>query len=88
MTEDGDIPTMMQRASWRRNNSYAVMACVRAVDRLHGLAGMRAMLPDSDIQRAWCDIHAVASQVAVVWDIAASNYGRARFDLPIMDPRV
>ena len=88
MTEDGESPTMLQRASWRRNNSYAVMACVRAVDRLHGLAGMRAMQADSHVQRTWRDIHAVASQVAVIWDMAASNYGRARFDLPITDPRV
>lgn len=88
MTANEIVPDMRQRASWRRNNAYAVMACVRAVDRVHGLAGMRAMQPGSHIQRAWRDIHAVANQVAVGWDVAASNYGRARFGLPIKDPRV
>jgi 3-hydroxy-9,10-secoandrosta-1,3,5(10)-triene-9,17-dione monooxygenase len=88
MTEAGDSPSMQQRAAWRRNNSYAVMACVRAVDRVHGLAGMRAMLADNHILRIWHEIHAVANQVAVTWDVAASNYGRARFGMPISDPRV
>ena len=61
--------------------------CVRAVDRLHDLAGMRAMEAGSHIQRAWRDVHAGASQTGIVWDMQASIYGRARFGLPIGDPR-
>ncbi len=88
MTEVGEIPTVLRRTEWRRNNAYAVVLCVRAVDRLYGLSGMRGMAPDSDIQRAWRDIHAAATQVALAWDPAAANYGRARFGMPINDPRV
>ena len=87
MTEAGRYPSQTERASWRRNSSYAALMCVRAVDRLHDLAGMRAMEPGSHIQRAWRDVHAGASQTGIVWDMQASIYGRARFGLPIGDPR-
>ncbi len=87
MTEAGEIPSLLQRVEWRRNNAYAMLMCVRAVDRLFGIAGMRGMLPDSHIQRAWRDIHAASSQVGTAWDPNAAIYGRARFGLPIRDPR-
>ena len=87
MTEDGLFPSQSERAGWRRNCSYAALMCVRAVDRLHDLAGMRAMEAGSHIQRAWRDVHAGASQTGIVWDMQASIYGRARFDLPLGDPR-
>lgn len=87
MTEAGERPSLLQRTVWRRNNAYAVVMCVRAVDRLYSMAGMRGMEPDSDVQRAWRDVHAAASQVAIAWDPQAANYGRARFGLPFNDPR-
>ena len=62
------------------------MLCVRAVDRLHTLSGMRGMDPDDPVQRAWRDVHAAASQVSIAWDPQATNYGRARFGLPFTDP--
>ena len=87
MAAAGERPDLLQRATWRRNNAYAVMICVRAVDRLYSMMGMRGMAPDSDIQRVWRDVHAAASQVAIAWDPQAANYGRARFGLPFPDPR-
>jgi hypothetical protein len=48
---------------------------------------MRAMESGSHIQRAWRDVHAGASQTGIVWDMQAAAYGRARFDLPLGDPR-
>ena len=87
MTEAGEIPTLLQRTGWRRNNAYAVVLSMRATDRLYGLAGMRGMQPSSHVQRCWRDVHAAASQVAINWDTQAINYGRARFGLPFHDPR-
>lgn len=87
MTEAGRFPSQTERASWRRNCSYAALLCVRAVDRIHDLAGMRAMEAGSHIQRAWRDVHAGASQTGIVWDMQAGIYGRARFGLPMGDPR-
>ncbi len=86
-TEASRGADLLRRATWRRNNAYAVVLCVRAVDRLYGLAGMRGMQPDDPVQRAWRDVHAVAAQVSIAWDPQATNYGRARFGLPFTDPR-
>ncbi|MEE8332457.1 MAG: acyl-CoA dehydrogenase family protein, partial [Alphaproteobacteria bacterium] len=88
MTEAETFPDELQRVRWKRNNAYVVLLCVRAVDRLYDLAGMRGMSPESPIQRAWRDVHAVACQVSVAWNAQAANYGRARFGLPIRDPRI
>ena len=88
MTEAGDLPDLLQRVRWKRNNAYVVLLSVRATDRLYDLAGMRALAPDSHVARAWRDVHAVASQVSVSWNAQATNYGRARFGLPIRDPRI
>lgn len=87
MTEAGEKPDLLERVSWWRNNAYVVVLCVRAIDRLYGLAGMRGMLPDSHVQRGWRDAHAAACQVGTAWDPNAAKYGRARFGLPIADPR-
>ena len=88
MTEAGKFPDRLQRVRWKRNNAYVVLLCVRAVDRLYDLAGLRGMSPESHVQRAWRDVHAVACQVSVAWNAQAANYGRARFGLPIGDPRI
>ena len=83
----GRLADLETRTRWRRNNSYAVQLCLRAVDRLYALAGMRAMEPDSPIARIWRDIRAASSQVGTAWDPQATNYGRALFGLPLSDPR-
>jgi hypothetical protein len=41
-----------------------------------------------NFQRAWRDCHAAASQIIVNWDLMATHWGRARFGLPIADPRI
>lgn len=85
--ESGGAPALLERVRWRRNNAYAVQLCVRAVERIFPLAGMRGLNPDDPVQRAWRDVHACAAQVAIAWDPQAANYGRARFGLPFNDPR-
>ena len=87
ITEAGRLADLETRTRWRRNNSYAVQLCLRAVDRLYALAGMRAMEPDSPVARIWRDIRAASSQVGTAWDPQATNYGRALFGLPLSDPR-
>jgi 3-hydroxy-9,10-secoandrosta-1,3,5(10)-triene-9,17-dione monooxygenase len=88
LAEQGAETPVLKRAFWRRNNSYAVVLCVRAVERIFNLAGLRAFAPDSPIQRCWRDVRAASSQVAMAWDTQAGNYGRARFGLPLTDPRI
>ena len=87
IAEAGKLADLETRTRWRRNNSYAVQLCLRAVDRLYALAGMRAMEPASPVARIWRDIRAASSQVGTAWDPQATNYGRALFGLPLSDPR-
>lgn len=87
MTEDGAIPDLVQCTRWRRNNAYAIVMCVRAVERLFVLNGMRGMRADDPVQRAWRDVHAAGCQAGNTWDLNATNYGRARFGLMTGDPR-
>ena len=87
ITEAGLLADLETRTRWRRNNSYAVQLCLRAVDRLYALAGMRAMEPASPVARIWRDIRAASSQVGTAWDPQAINYGKALFGLPLSDPR-
>ncbi|NQU70918.1 MAG: acyl-CoA dehydrogenase family protein [Rhodospirillales bacterium] len=88
MAETGELPSMEQRAGWRRNDAYAVMSCVRAVERLYALAGGRGIAWDNPYQRAWRDIHAGSSQIVVAWDLHATTYGKVKFGLPSPDPRL
>ncbi len=87
MTKRGEAPDLIQRVRWRRNNAYVVLMCLRAVDRLYDMSGMRGVQTTSEVQRGWRDMHAGASQGGITWDAQAGFYGRARFGMPIRDPR-
>jgi 3-hydroxy-9,10-secoandrosta-1,3,5(10)-triene-9,17-dione monooxygenase len=84
----GELPSLQQRARYRRDWSYSVLLAQRAVDRLHPLLGARGLAEGLYIQRAWCDIHAQASHAALSWDIQAQHHGRALLGLPLADPRI
>ena len=88
MAEAGDIPDMVQRVSWRRDDAFAAKSCVAAVERLYALAGGRGIAWDNPFQRAWRDIHAGAAQIVVAWDLNATTYGKVKFGLPAPDPRL
>jgi len=86
--ERSEQPPLEARARWRRNNAYAGQLCLRAVERLHALAGGRGLRRDSLFQLAWRDIHAVVSQILMAWDTQAVNAGRVMLGLPSTDPRL
>tara|TARA_R110002126_G_scaffold20441_26_gene75667 strand:+ start:676 stop:1854 length:1179 start_codon:yes stop_codon:yes gene_type:complete len=88
IAEAGDLPALGDRARWRRNNSFAVQLCVRAVERLNPLIGARGLTPENDFLRMFRDVHAASLQITVSWDIQSVNAGRIRFGLPSLDPRV
>lgn len=87
LTEEGVVPGIETCARWRRNNSYAIVLALRAVERIMVLNGMRGMQPNDPIQRAWRDAHAAGCQVGSAWDTQAQLYAKARFGLVTGDPR-
>lgn len=64
------------RARWRRDAAFAVRLAVRAVDLLFEASGGGGLFLDHPIQRAFRDVHAAASHIALNWDAAATLYGK------------
>ncbi len=84
----GGRAPLLARARWRRDNAFAGQLCMRAVERLHPLAGGRGLSRDSLFQLAWRDIHAAVQQITMAWDIQSVNCGRVQLGLPSLDPRM
>ena len=84
----GEVPPLVRRMTWRRNDAYAAKLCVGAVERLHTLTGARRLSDRDLFQRAWRDIHAATSQIQLNWDAQSVNFGRVAFGMEPLDPRV
>lgn len=83
----GRLTTVEDRAFWRRNNAYAGVMCVKAVDILHPLIGARGLTPESDFMRAYRDIHAATMQINMAWDRHAISAAEIQLGLTPSDPR-
>jgi hypothetical protein len=80
--------TMEQRVRYRRDLSYATMLCTRAVDRVMAVSGANGLAYDSPEQRAFRDIHTLNQNVALMWDVIATPFGRVMLGLDPGDPRL
>lgn len=83
----GRLTTVNDRAFWRRNNAYAGVMCVKAVEILHPLIGARGLTPESDFMRAYRDIHAATMQINMAWDRHAISAAEIQLGLTPSDPR-
>lgn len=81
-------PELPTRVRWRRDNAFASVLSVRAVERLFPLLGGRGLAATSPFQRAWRDVHAASQQILLAWDLQGTNFGRVRFGLAPLDPRI
>jgi len=66
----------------KRNACYAAQLCLQAVQRLYNIAGGRALFLDSPLQRMFRDCFAAAAHHSLVWESAASEYGRHALGAP------
>lgn len=69
-------PTLEEKARLRRDSAFATRLATRAVDLLFEASGGAALYLAHPVQRAFRDMHAAASHIAVNWDAAASIFGR------------
>lgn len=81
IAERGLETDLERRVRYRRNGAYAASLCVGAVDLLFTASGGGGIYDTNPIQRAWRDIHAAAAHISLVWDNAATLYGRVAFGL-------
>jgi 3-hydroxy-9,10-secoandrosta-1,3,5(10)-triene-9,17-dione monooxygenase len=76
IVEDGRIPSLQERARYRRDGAYAATLCTRAVDVLFQATGGGAIYARNPLQRAFRDIHAANAHHVLNWDINGAMFGR------------
>ncbi len=81
-----EMPTLLERARYRRNQAFVAKLSVRAVDRLFEVSGGHAVFDSSPMQRFHRDAHAASHHFGLYWDTAAEEYGRMRLGLEPKNP--
>jgi 3-hydroxy-9,10-secoandrosta-1,3,5(10)-triene-9,17-dione monooxygenase len=82
ITEAGIVPSIEQRARYRRDGAFAATLCTRAVDLLFAASGGGAIYERNPIQRAFRDVHAANAHYVLNWDVNGAVYGRVALGLP------
>jgi 3-hydroxy-9,10-secoandrosta-1,3,5(10)-triene-9,17-dione monooxygenase len=82
ITEAGIVPSIEQRARYRRDGAYAASLCTKAVDLLFTATGGGAIYERNPIQRAFRDVHAANAHYVLNWDVNGAVYGRVALGLP------
>jgi len=77
----GSVPSLEQRARYRRDGAYAATLCTRAVDVLFHATGGGAIYARNPLQRAFRDVHAANAHYNLNWDINGAMYGRVALGL-------
>ncbi|HEY1299290.1 MAG TPA: hypothetical protein VGF07_02270 [Stellaceae bacterium] len=82
ITEAGIVPSVEQRARYRRDSAFAAALCTQAVDLLFTASGGGAIYARNPIQRAFRDVHAANAHYTLNWDVNGAVYGRVALGLP------
>jgi 3-hydroxy-9,10-secoandrosta-1,3,5(10)-triene-9,17-dione monooxygenase len=82
ITEAGVVPSIEQRARYRRDGAFAASLCTKAVDLLFTATGGGAIYQRNPIQRAFRDVHAANAHYHLNWDVNGAIYGRVALGLP------
>ncbi|HUB95434.1 MAG TPA: hypothetical protein VL993_05930 [Stellaceae bacterium] len=83
LTEAGTVPSLAEKARWRRDGAYAASMCTKAVELVFTAMGGAAVYLSQPIQRAFRDIAAANAHHALNWDVNGTMWGRATLDLPL-----
>ena len=75
-------PTLLERATVRRNTGYCVKLSLQAAYRWFEAGGARAVYNENPMQRIYRDISAMSRSVAVVREPIWEQYGRLLWELP------
>lgn len=78
---EGGMPSLEQRARYRRDGAYAATLCTRAVDVLFQATGGGAIYARNPLQRAFRDAHAANAHYTLNWDINGALFGRVLLGL-------
>ena len=81
IVSEGKVPSLEQRARYRRDGAYAATLCTRAVDALFRATGGGAIYARNPLQRMFRDIHAANAHYVLNWDINGAMFGRVLLGL-------
>jgi 3-hydroxy-9,10-secoandrosta-1,3,5(10)-triene-9,17-dione monooxygenase len=81
IVSEGGMPSLDQRARYRRDGAYAATLCTKAVDVLFGATGGGAIYARNPLQRAFRDVHAANAHYVLNWDINGAMFGRVLLGL-------
>ena len=82
----GEMPSIAQRARFRRNQAYVARLSTRAVDRLFEGSGGHVLSSSNPMQRCHRDAHAASHHFGIHWETQAEEYGRVRLGLDLKNP--
>ena len=82
----GEMPSIAQRARFRRNQAYVARLSTRAVDRLFEGSGGHVLFSSNPMQRCHRDAHAASHHFGIHWETQAEEYGRVRLGLELKNP--
>jgi 3-hydroxy-9,10-secoandrosta-1,3,5(10)-triene-9,17-dione monooxygenase len=82
ITAGGAVPSIPDKARWRRDGAYAAGMCTRAVELIFTATGGAGIYLDAPIQRAFRDSQAANAHYALSWDVNATLWGRVALGLP------
>jgi len=82
ITEAGEVPSLHQKARYRRDAAFAAGLCTKAVDVLFTATGGGAIYERNPLQRAFRDAHAANAHYALTWDVNSVIFGRVALGLP------
>ena len=75
-------PSMLERATVRRNAAYCVKLCLNSAYRLFELGGANGIYNKNPLQRYYRDISVMSHSIAAVWDPVGEQYSRVLWNLP------
>ena len=82
----GEMPSISQRARFRRNQAYVAKLSAQAVDRLFEASGGHVLFNSNPMQRFHRDAHAASHHFGIHWETLAEEYGRVRLGLELKNP--
>jgi 3-hydroxy-9,10-secoandrosta-1,3,5(10)-triene-9,17-dione monooxygenase len=81
-TEAGAVPSVADKARWRRDGAYAAGMCTKAVELIFTSMGGAALYLARPVQRAFRDVAAANAHYALSWDVNGTLWGRVALGLP------
>jgi 3-hydroxy-9,10-secoandrosta-1,3,5(10)-triene-9,17-dione monooxygenase len=79
----GEMPTLLDRARYRRDHAFTVRLGVRSASRLFEAGGGHALLDSNPLQRFHRDVLAASQHFGTRWDENAVQYGRVALGLEL-----